>query len=59
MEQFEQSLDMMRNGCAPKFKVNLEQLDALRNGYFDETIGSEIRVIISFLVVNSDIAIIL
>nr|BAI82447.1 odorant binding protein 7 [Delia antiqua] len=43
MEQFEQSLDMMRNGCAPKFKVNLKQLDALRNGYFDETIGSKIR----------------
>lgn len=43
MEQFEQSLDMMRNGCAPKFKVTLEQLDALRGGYFDETVP-ELRV---------------
>nr|AID61295.1 odorant binding protein [Calliphora stygia] len=42
MEQFEQSLDMMRNGCAPKFKVSLEQLDKLRNGYFDES-SSELK----------------
>lgn len=43
MEQFEQSMDMMRNGCAPKFKVKVEQLDALRNGYFDES-NAELKV---------------
>ena len=36
MEQFEQSLDMMRNGCAPKFKVKIEQLDKLRYGSFED-----------------------
>ncbi|KAI9588338.1 hypothetical protein GQX74_004183 [Glossina fuscipes] len=29
-QQFEQSLVMMRNGCAPKFKLTTEQLDGLR-----------------------------
>ncbi|XP_065360978.1 general odorant-binding protein lush [Calliphora vicina] len=42
MEQFDQSLDMMRNGCAPKFKVSLDQLDKLRNGFFDES-SSELK----------------
>lgn len=36
MEQFEQSLDMMRNGCAPKFKNSIETLDALRFGRFEQ-----------------------
>ncbi|KAL9908828.1 lush [Glossina fuscipes fuscipes] len=34
-QQFEQSLAMMRNGCAPKFKLTTEQLDGLRVGNFD------------------------
>ncbi|XP_037814866.1 general odorant-binding protein lush isoform X2 [Lucilia sericata] len=42
MDQFLQSLDMMRNGCAPKFKVSLDQLDNLRNGIFDEN-SSELK----------------
>ncbi|KNC24540.1 General odorant-binding protein lush, partial [Lucilia cuprina] len=42
MDQFLQSLDMMRNGCAPKFKVTLDQLDNLRNGIFDES-SSELK----------------
>lgn len=36
MEQFDQSLDMMRNGCAPKFKVTTAQLDAIRGGNMDD-----------------------
>nr|AYN70627.1 odorant-binding protein lush [Bactrocera minax] len=36
MQQFETSLDMMRNGCAPKFKVSTEILDNLRAGEFAE-----------------------
>ena len=36
MQQFKQSLDMMRNGCAPKFKIPVEILDKLRNGEFTE-----------------------
>ncbi|XP_017842215.1 general odorant-binding protein lush [Drosophila busckii] len=36
MEQFLQSLDMMRNGCTPKFpKVTLETLNRIRVGDFD------------------------
>uniref|UniRef100_A0A1A9UFW9 Uncharacterized protein n=1 Tax=Glossina austeni TaxID=7395 RepID=A0A1A9UFW9_GLOAU len=35
-QQFEQSLLMMRNGCAPKFKLTAEQIDGLRVGNFDE-----------------------
>uniref|UniRef100_A0A1A9ZKM4 Uncharacterized protein n=1 Tax=Glossina pallidipes TaxID=7398 RepID=A0A1A9ZKM4_GLOPL len=35
-QQFEQSLAMMRNGCAPKFKLTTEQIDGLRLGNFDE-----------------------
>ncbi|EDW76792.1 Odorant-binding protein 76a [Drosophila willistoni] len=35
MQQFLQSLDMMRNGCAPKFKVPLDILDRIREGDFD------------------------
>ncbi|KAM7355066.1 lush isoform 2-T2 [Cochliomyia hominivorax] len=42
MEQFDQSLEMMRNGCAPKFKITTEQLDALRGGSFDES-NSELK----------------
>lgn len=46
MEQFEQSMDMMRNGCAPKFKIPIESLNALRNGKYEEIegIGQDIRV---------------
>ncbi|XP_004522281.1 general odorant-binding protein lush [Ceratitis capitata] len=36
MQQFEASLDMMRNGCAPKFKVSVDILDKLRAGEFTE-----------------------
>ncbi|NP_001298168.1 general odorant-binding protein lush precursor [Stomoxys calcitrans] len=36
MEQFEQSLDMMRNGCTPKFKIPVEKLDLLRVGNYEE-----------------------
>ncbi|XP_073843161.1 lush [Musca autumnalis] len=36
MEQFEQSLEMMRNGCAPKFKNTMETLDNLRYGRFEQ-----------------------
>ncbi|XP_055908015.1 general odorant-binding protein lush [Eupeodes corollae] len=36
MKQFESSLDMMRSGCAPKFKVTIEQLDDMRYGKFVE-----------------------
>lgn len=43
MEQFDQSLDMMRNGCAPKFKVKIEQLDKLRYGSFEDP-DPEIKV---------------
>ncbi|XP_017034445.1 general odorant-binding protein lush-like [Drosophila kikkawai] len=32
MDQFMSSLDMMRNGCAPKFKISVEDLDRLRVG---------------------------
>nr|ALS40434.1 putative odorant-binding protein lush [Zeugodacus tau]QKN21533.1 odorant-binding protein [Zeugodacus tau] len=39
MQQFESSLDMMRNGCAPKFKVATEILDNLRAGEFIENNG--------------------
>ncbi|KAH8286582.1 hypothetical protein KR054_012056 [Drosophila jambulina] len=35
MDQFYSSLDMMRNGCAPKFKVRIEDLDRLRVGDFN------------------------
>ncbi|XP_075161630.1 lush [Haematobia irritans] len=35
MEQFEQSLDMMRNGCVPKFKIPIEKLDLLRVGNYE------------------------
>ncbi|XP_023179193.2 general odorant-binding protein lush [Drosophila hydei] len=35
MQQFLQSLDMMRNGCVPKFKVPLDILDRIREGDFD------------------------
>ncbi|XP_020816288.1 general odorant-binding protein lush [Drosophila serrata] len=35
MDQFMSSLDMMRNGCAPKFKVSVEDLDRLRIGDFN------------------------
>lgn len=35
MEQFLSSLDMMRNGCAPKFKVSIGDLDRLRVGDFN------------------------
>ncbi|XP_062134742.1 general odorant-binding protein lush [Drosophila sulfurigaster albostrigata] len=34
MQQFIQSLDMMRNGCMPKFKVQVDQLDRIRDGDF-------------------------
>ncbi|KAH8368177.1 hypothetical protein KR084_008196 [Drosophila pseudotakahashii] len=34
MDQFLSSLDMIRNGCAPKFKLNIEDLDRLRVGDF-------------------------
>ncbi|XP_017072446.1 general odorant-binding protein lush [Drosophila eugracilis] len=34
MDQFLASLDMIRNGCAPKFKLNIEDLDRLREGDF-------------------------
>ncbi|XP_053677353.1 general odorant-binding protein lush-like [Anopheles nili] len=30
------SMDMMRSGCAPKFKVTTEMLDNLRKGIFEE-----------------------
>lgn len=43
MEQFLQSLDMMRNGCAPKFKLSTEQLDGLRNGVLDDN-NKEMKV---------------
>ncbi|XP_067643995.1 general odorant-binding protein lush isoform X2 [Eurosta solidaginis] len=36
MQQFESSLDMMRNGCAPKFKIPVDILDRLRGGEFTE-----------------------
>ena len=50
MEQFEQSLDMMRNGCAPKFKVTQEQLDNLRNGFFDESSDElKVRILTKYL----------
>nr|QKN21085.1 odorant-binding protein [Bactrocera correcta] len=39
MQQFETSLDMMRNGCAPKFKIATEILDNLRAGEFVENNG--------------------
>ncbi|XP_014089270.1 general odorant-binding protein lush [Bactrocera oleae] len=39
MQQFETSLDMMRNGCTPKFKVPIEILDNLRAGEFIENNG--------------------
>ncbi|KAH8258816.1 hypothetical protein KR038_009998 [Drosophila bunnanda] len=32
MDQFLSSLDMLRNGCAPKFKLRIEDLDRLREG---------------------------
>lgn len=35
MQQFLQSLDMMRNGCIGKFKVDVEILDRIRDGDFD------------------------
>lgn len=35
MQQFLQSLDMMRNGCIGKFKVDVETLDRIRDGDFD------------------------
>ncbi|XP_017042446.1 general odorant-binding protein lush [Drosophila ficusphila] len=35
MDQFLASLDMIRNGCAPKFKLNKEDLDRLRKGDFN------------------------
>ncbi|XP_030383057.1 general odorant-binding protein lush [Scaptodrosophila lebanonensis] len=35
MQQFLQSLDMMRNGCVAKFKVPIEILDRIRDGDFD------------------------
>ncbi|XP_020816341.1 general odorant-binding protein lush-like [Drosophila serrata] len=35
MDQFLSSLDMLRNGCAPKFKLRIEDLDRLRNGDFN------------------------
>lgn len=35
MQQFLQSLDMMRNGCIGKFKVDVEILDRIREGDFD------------------------
>ncbi|KAH8239589.1 hypothetical protein KR032_005796 [Drosophila birchii] len=34
MDQFLSSLDMMRNGCAPKFKISAEDLDRMRVGDF-------------------------
>ncbi|XP_016931057.2 general odorant-binding protein lush [Drosophila suzukii] len=34
MDQFLSSLDMIRSGCAPKFKLNIEDLDRLRVGDF-------------------------
>lgn len=43
MQQFETSLDMMRNGCAPKFKVSTEILDNLRAGEFAEN-NSDLKV---------------
>lgn len=43
MQQFETSLDMMRNGCTPKFKVPIEILDNLRAGEFIENNG-ELKV---------------
>ncbi|XP_017477382.1 PREDICTED: general odorant-binding protein lush isoform X3 [Rhagoletis zephyria] len=42
MQQFETSLDMMRNGCAPKFKIPVELLDRLRDGDFVEN-NSELK----------------
>ncbi|EDV97567.1 GH23896 [Drosophila grimshawi] len=35
MQQFTQSMDMMRNGCIAKHKVPLEILDRIRIGDFD------------------------
>ncbi|XP_030573093.1 general odorant-binding protein lush [Drosophila novamexicana] len=35
MQQFIQSLDMMRNGCMVKFKVPIEILNRIRDGDFD------------------------
>lgn len=43
MQQFEASLDMMRNGCAPKFKVSVDILDKLRAGEFTEN-NNDLRV---------------
>ena len=43
MEQFDSSLDMMRNGCAPKFKISTEQLDAMRNGNLDDNITQDVK----------------
>ncbi|KAH8322183.1 general odorant-binding protein lush isoform X2 [Drosophila kikkawai] len=34
MDQFMSSLDMIRSGCAPKFKLRNEDLDRLRDGDF-------------------------
>ncbi|KAI8041098.1 general odorant-binding protein lush [Drosophila gunungcola] len=35
MDQFLSSLDMIRNGCAPKFKLDMEDLNRLRVGDFN------------------------
>lgn len=35
MQQFLQSLDMMRNGCVSKFNVDIAILDRIRDGDFD------------------------
>lgn len=35
MQQFLQSLDMMRNGCMSKFNVDIAILDRIRDGDFD------------------------
>ena len=43
MDQLEQSLDLTRSACAPKFKLSLDTLNNLRKGIFDDG-NAELKV---------------
>ena len=43
MDQLEQSLDLTRSACAPKFKIPMDTLKDLRKGIFDDG-NAELKV---------------
>lgn len=49
MEQFLTSLDMIRSGCAPKFKLKTEDLDRLRVGDFNFPPSQDLMVNAAFI----------